>query len=369
MMALRKPSLSFRENYLRSVEFKNPEYVPCRIFVTPLVWLMYEKELEKLRKRYELILCPPTISSYLMEAMKRRKPYDAAKIFIPRANRTLIDPFGCIWSFNIESYQGQVIGHPLEKWENLKDYSFPDPDEGLPAEGSDKVIPWSRISEDIEKMKAEGSLVRVSLMHGLFFQRLYYLRGFTNLMRDFIQRPPQLYDLIESLTEYILELVNRLLKCGRIDVVYIGDDLGTQTRMPISPSIFREFIYPSYRKIFGRIRESGVHVYFHSDGHIIEVVDQIIDAGVSILNLQDKVNGLENIKSLCKGKVCIDVDVDRQHLVPFGKPEEIKLHIKRIIEELSLKKGGLMIEAEVHPPTPPANIKALAESMEENMWL
>ncbi|MEM2638728.1 MAG: uroporphyrinogen decarboxylase family protein, partial [Candidatus Bathyarchaeia archaeon] len=165
------------------------------------------------------------------------------------------------------------------------------------------------------------------------------------------------------------ELVDRLLECGRIDVVYIGDDLGTQTRMPISPSTFREFIYPSYRKIFGRIRDRGVHVYFHSDGHVVEVLDQLIEAGASVLNVQDRVNGLENIRALCRGKVCVDIDVDRQYLVPFGKPEEIKSHIKRIVECLSLKRGGLMIEAEVHPPTPLANIEALAESMEENMWL
>ena len=138
--------------------------------------------------------------------------------------------------------------------------------------------------------------------------------------------------------------------------------------MPISPSIFREFIYPSYRKIFQRIRETGTHVYFHSDGHIVEVIDQLINTGVSVLNIQDRVNGLENIKFLCKGKVCVDVDIDRQYLVPFGRPKEIKEHIRLIVEELAMRKGGLMIEAEVHPPTSLRNIKAIIEAMEQYMW-
>ena len=87
--------------------------------------------------------------------------------------------------------------------------------------------------------------------------------------------------------------------------------MGTQTRMPINPTAFKEFIYPSYRKIFQRVRNVGTHVYFHSDGHVVEVMDQLISTGISILNIQDKVNGLENIKSLCKGKVCVEVDIDR----------------------------------------------------------
>ncbi|MEM3715701.1 MAG: uroporphyrinogen decarboxylase family protein [Candidatus Bathyarchaeia archaeon] len=369
---MRIPSLSFRENYLRSVEFRSPEYIPCRIMVTWPLWLAYGEKLERIYQAHRFVIQPKDLHPSWKDVIKPEgKPYGSheAQQAIPRVERVLTDPFGCTWSFNIEGYQGQVVKHPLERWENFKGYSFPDPEEGLPSEGSDKLTPWGEIAANVERMMSEGKLVQVSLMHGLFFQRLYYLRGFTNLMRDFIQRPPQLYELIDGLTRYILDLVDRLLKCGRIDIVYIGDDLGTQTRMPISPSTFREFIYPSYRKIFGRIRERGVHVYFHSDGHVMEVLDQLIEAGASVLNIQDRVNGLENIGALCKGRVCVDIDVDRQYLVPFGKPEEIKSHIKRIVEYLSLKKGGLMIEAEVHPPTPLANIEALTEAMEENMWL
>lgn len=362
---MRKPILPFRENYLRSVEFRGPEYIPCRVSITWPLWLMHKEKIKEILQKHQHILHPHVIHPSWEGIIRQENE----KPCIPRASRTLTDPFGCVWSFNIEGYQGQVIKHPLAKWESLKNYRFPDPEEGLPSEGSDKLTPWSAISEGIERLRAGGGLVQVSLMHGLLFQRLYYLRGFVNLMRDFVERSPQIYELIDRLTEYILGLVDRLLQCGPIDVIYVGDDLGAQTRMPISPALFKEFLYPSYRKIFGRIRGRGVHVYFHSDGHVVEVLDQLIGAGASILNIQDRVNGIENIKSLCKGRVCIDIDVDRQYLIPFGKPEEIKSHIKSIVEELSMREGGLMIEAEIHPPTPPANIEALVEAMEQYMWL
>jgi uroporphyrinogen-III decarboxylase len=98
-------------------------------------------------------------------------------------------------------------------------------------------------------------------------------------------------------------------------------------------------------------------------------LDQLIEAGADVLNIQDRVNGLDNIASMCKGRVCIDLDIDRQYLVPFGRADDIRGYIKRVVELLAMKKGGLMLEAEIHPPTPLENIEAVAKAMEEFMWL
>jgi len=59
--------------------------------------------------------------------------------------------------------------------------------------------------------------------------------------------------------------------------------------MPISPRTFRELIFPAYRRIFGCLRGCGIHVYLHSDGHVVEILDQLVEAGVSILNVQDAI--------------------------------------------------------------------------------
>ncbi len=106
----------------------------------------------------------------------------------------------------------------------------------MPSEGSDKPTPWNSVFENLEKLKAEGRLIYVPLMHGFFFRRLYYLRGFTNLMRDFIAKPPYLYDLIERLIEYILNLVNILLKFSKIDVIYFWRRFGDTNQNAHKPN-------------------------------------------------------------------------------------------------------------------------------------
>ena len=358
-MSVRRASIPWRENYLRAVESRQPEYIPSRIGVMWPLWNTYREKLEEIALRHPLVF----------PGFKPGSIKYGEKPGVLRANRTLVDPFGCIWSFNIEGFQGQVVKHPLKSWEDFKKYEMPDPEDGVPVEGAEKPVPWNVVFSSLDKARSEGNLVIAGMPHGFFFQRLYYLRGFTNLMKDFIQKPPQIYELIGRLTEFNLKLLDKFLSSGRIDVFYFGDDLGTQTRMPISPRMFREFIFPSYAKIFRKIRSLGVHVYLHSDGHVVEILDQLIEAGVSVLNIQDRVNGLENIASACKGRVCIDLDIDRQYLVPFGKPEDIKRYMKHVVETLALREGGLMLEAEIHPPTPLENIEAVAEAMEECMWL
>ncbi len=340
-----------RENCLRAIDFRYPERIPATISVSWPVWNIYRESLEEVAERYK----------HLFPGFRRGFIQYEKKGGVVHEERSFTDPFGCVWFFSIKGYQGQVVGHPLEDWSAWNTYSFPDPDEGLPVEGGG-LIPWERVYESMDRAREAGELVVAGMPHGFFFQRLYYLRGFTNLMKDFVRKPPQIYELIEALTEYNLELVDRLLRYPEVDVVSFGDDLGTQTRMPISPSMFREFIFPGYHPIFSRVRSRGTRVRLHTDGHVAEVFDQLLEAGVSVLNIQDRVNGLENIARL-KGKVCIDLDIDRQRLIPLGTPADIEVYVKEVIDTLGSERGGLMLYAEVHPPTPLENIVALAEAL------
>jgi hypothetical protein len=136
----------------------------------------------------------------------------------------------------------------LEDWADFAHYRLPDPEEGLVQEGGG-IDPWDAIGERIDRARSMDDIVVGGMPHGFFFQRLYYLRGFENLMVDFARNAGRLEKLIEMLTDYNLALVERFIRL-KVDMVSFGDDLGLQDRMPISDKTFRRFIYPSYRKIF-----------------------------------------------------------------------------------------------------------------------
>jgi hypothetical protein len=84
----------------------------------------------------------------------------------------------------------------------------------------------------------------------------------------------------------------------------------------LSPDHFRTYIKPSYQRLMQPARDKGLVVHMHSDGDIRDLVDDIIDGGVEVINLQDLVNGVDWIADRFAGKVCVDLDIDRQDITP-----------------------------------------------------
>jgi len=350
--ALRVSPSEWRENYLRTVEFGGPRWIVGKIHISMDAWHRHRERME------EIVLKHPFAFPFY-----RKGSVNFDDFGLRRRGNVFVDPWGCKWAFSQDGLQGQVVEHPLSDWRAWRSYRLPDPEEGVPQEGA-PTVPWSAIEESVERAREAGGLVEISMGHGFFFQRLYYLRGFRNLMRDFVLKPPQIYELVEALESFYLELARRAAEL-KPDIVSFGDDLGTQTGMPISPRAFREFIFPAYRRIFGYLRGRGVHVYLHTDGKVVEVLDQLAETGVSVLNVQDRVNGIENLRRLLKGRVCIDLDIDRQRLLPFGTPSEVREHVKRAIIELGSRRGGLMFTAGVYSDAKLENVDALASAFEE----
>jgi len=347
--------MNARENFLRAAEMSGPDWIPCSVWVTSL-WHIKPEKIE------DLILRHPTIFGKYEKGSINFDDFG-----IRRKGNTVTDEWGCVWAFLVDGLQGQVVKHPLEDWENLKPYRPPDPLllDNVPREGyPPSPGNFKEALKKNQKAKNEGRLAVGSLPHGFMFQRLYYLRGFSNLMKDFVEEPSELKTLIDMVVDYNLKLIHRWLDAG-IDLLSCGDDLGMQDRLPIHPKVFRKYLVPAYKKMFTPVSEREIHIRFHSDGHIMEIAEDLIETGVTILNIQDLVNGIDRIKRHLKGKVCLDVDIDRQKILPFGKPEDVKKHVHRIVSELNSPEGGLMITADLYPPTPLENIEALCQALEE----
>jgi hypothetical protein len=102
----------------------------------------------------------------------------------------------------------------------------------------------------------------------------------------------------------------------------------------------------------------------HTDGHIWEIIPDLIDCGVSVINPQVGANGLDNLAAVCKGKVCVDIDLNRQ-MFPFWKPADIDAHVREAVETLGSPEGGLWIKAEIGDDVPLENIKAICDALEK----
>ncbi len=350
-----KSSMSSRENYLRTIEMTYPEWIPCTVVINDATWNKYKENLKK------IIIKFPSIFG---EAAKEMSVFN--DFGVRRRGKTYRDEWGCIWYHAQDGIAGQVKFHPLNDWKKIKNYKPPDPFnlKGPPQSSEPPRETWDEARKRVKKQKAEGALAYGYLPHGSLFQRVYYLRGFKEFLIDTVLNKHLLSQLVEIVVEYNMKIVEWWIE-NDVDVIGFGDDLGTQDRLTINPKVFREIFIPAYTRLFRTCREAGVHVHFHSDGHVMEVAQDMIKAGVSVLNIQDVINGLDRIHKELKGKVCIDLDIDRQRLLPFGTPNEIDEYIKNVTMLLGSRKGGLMLTAGIYADVPIENIEALLRSLEK----
>ena len=224
-------------------------------------------------------------------------------------------------------------------------------------------IDWTAIKNRIQTVKSQGNYYVGSLQHGHAFQRLSDLRGYENLLFDMTDGDPRLWQLIEMVENFSMGIVQRYLESGA-DVICYPEDLGMQLGPMLSPEHFRTYIKPIYENLMAPAHEAGCLVHMHSDGDIRDLVDDLVLSGVDALNLQDLVNGIDWIAANLKGRVCIDLDIDRQQITPFGSPEQIDSLIRQEVEKLGSPEGGLMMIYGLYPGVPLENVRAVMDAME-----
>lgn len=343
--------LSYRNNLLKAYRFEKPEWIPIIAGFTSLIWENNDPE-----EIEELLVSHPILFPGYQRGAGNRNQNRLDMI----AGQPYTDGWGCVWETEYSGMVGQVVHHPLANWEILDSYSPPDPAH------HDGLFPldWKEIGEYRDRARDQGSLVRFDLPHGHTYLLLQYLRGFENLMFDMADNDPRLDRLIGMIETFNLQLLKRYLGLSP-DIVGIPEDLGGQTRLVISPAMWRKYIKPSYLRMTSLIKSHGVLVHEHSDGHIMEIIDDLVEAGGDIINLQDLVNGIDNIARHVKGRLAIDLDIDRQKITVLGSPQDVDNHIRECVVKLGSPQGGLSLFYQPWPPAPVVNLRAAFDAMEK----
>ncbi len=342
-------AMTSKEDWLKVVEFRNDGTVPipCRASVSDGTWMEHGRAMEGLMLRHPEVFgdhTPRTDWDELEKGLGVPKPYT--------------DPWGCEWDHALPGVTGQVVGHPLEDWESLREYQAPDP----MLDGDGKPVDWDGMRRRLEEKRARGEIVYHGFDHGFLFMRLYYLRGFENLMLDMATGDGRVPELVDMIVAFYEQRLLRVLPMG-LDLFNFADDLGMQDQLTVSPARWRRYIKPAYARLFGMCRQAGAHVYLHCDGYMVDIMGDLIEIGCTVENPQDLCNGLENIRRQLKGKVCIDLDIDRQKVVPFGTPAQIDRHIRTCVETLGSREGGLMMAWGIYEGTSLENIEATVAAM------
>jgi uroporphyrinogen decarboxylase len=198
-----------------------------------------------------------------------------------------------------------------------------------------------------------------------------FLRRFDNFLLDIAENPRRVEALLDKLVEIHLSNLEKFLPAvgDYIQIIQMGDDLGTQQASQISPKTYREIFKPRHKIIYDYIRKhSNVHIFLHSCGSVAELLPDLIDIGVEILNpVQTSANGMK--PEWLKKEFGRDITFwgggcDTQQMLPYGTPQEIDRHVKERIE-IFAPDGGFVF-AQIHnimSNVPPKSIVTMYEAV------
>ena len=314
-----------RQDQFKAMRFEHPGRIPVEVSLLPGTWRRHGQAMMEVMRRYPAVFEGVAVPADPARAGEENPMYSPGKH---------VDEWGCVWENIAAGLTSMVTGHPAPSRQDVRNLKPPE-----------QVAP--------------------GFPHGFMFLRLADLRGFEEIMVDFAEQPPELQMLIDIVLAHnlrTLDLTLPLLEPGGL--IRFGDDLGTQKALPISPALWRKYLKPCYHAIYSRCHQAGHDVYMHTDGCIYEIIPDLIDCGVNVLNPQIRANGLDNLVATCKGKVCIDLDLDRQ-LFPRATVGQIESHIRQCVEALYLPEGGLWLLAECAPDLPLETIDGICRILND----
>ena len=258
--------------------------------------------------------------------------------------------------------------HPLANATTLEEIErYPWPDMNDPSR-------VAHVRDQAQRLRDAGDYAVVATPWLLFpFERAHAMQGMDKFLINMMMAPDFAQALLHKITDLCKTLMgNFLAECGDlIDIIKIGDDLGTQNSLMISPKMYRQFLKPLHAEFISFIKaRTQAKVFFHTDGDVFDLIPDFIEMGIDILNpIQTSAGRMSNLAELKRrfGQNMVFCGaVDTHRVLPYGTPDDVRQELRRVMNVLG-PGGGYMV-ASVHTimnDVPAENILAMADAVEE----
>jgi uroporphyrinogen decarboxylase len=254
-----------------------------------------------------------------------------------------------------KGFYTEPVGHPLADDAAISSYRPPDP-----------LLPslYDEAARVLETFKHDFWIVGVTVC--TVFETAWALRGYESMLTDFLIDPERAGAVLDIPFRFHLAVAETLTRMG-VDMIWIGDDVGGQNAMLISPETWRRFLKPRMGQFISSLKRINpvLKVAYHSDGFIQPIIPDLLEVGVDVLNpLQPRSMDPAALKKEYGRRLCFWGSIDEQETLPFGTPAEVRAEV---LDRLSTvgKSGGLIVGPTHHVQldTPVENVLALVEAV------
>ena len=244
----------------------------------------------------------------------------------------------------------------VETIKDIEAYPWPDPD----------YCDFTEIYNEIDKHQDKAIFTG---MWSSFFHLIADFFGMENYFIKMYENPK----IVEAVTERVVDFyvaANEKFFAGlgdRADIMFFGNDFGTQLDLFISPENFRRFVLPSLKRLIEVGKKYNKKIMLHSCGSIYKVIPDLIEAGVDALHpIQAQARGM-SAQELAQYKdyLAFVGGIDAQSFIVDATPGEVSDEVKRVRDILGPNIVISPSHEEILPNVPPANMLAMARAAKE----
>ncbi|MEI6132661.1 MAG: uroporphyrinogen decarboxylase family protein [Bacillota bacterium] len=265
------------------------------------------------------------------------------------------DEFGVVWNRSGVDKDIGVLDDLIFSEPEFGDFVFPEPDLELVRHNTETLLNNGR------------DTFKIGQIGFSFFERAWSMRGFENLLMDFLTEEEFAHELLGKILDYNKKILSVALEYD-IDGVYFGDDYGSQRGLIMGPEIWRRFIKPGLAEMFAMVKSKGKFVLFHSCGDISDILEDMVEIGLDAYQtVQPEIYDLKILKQKFGGRLTFWGAISTQKDMPFVSPAELQKIVRDTIEILSV--GGGYIAAPTHAvpaDVPVENIVTMIEEMKRH---
>ncbi len=257
---------------------------------------------------------------------------------------------------HLEGYIYPMLG--LSSAQDARDYPLPD----IEAD-----YRYAHLPASIQALHDRGLAV-VAHMAMTIFEVSWYLRSMELLLVDMFDNAEfatVLFDRITAKREIQAACFAEL----NPDIIMLGDDVGTQRDMLMSPRMWRRWLKPRLARVITAAKHvrPDVLIAYHTDGATLPIIEDLIEIGVDILNpVQPECMDPFALKRRHGERLSFWGTLGTQTTLPFGAPAEVRASVRERIQRIGYDGGLLLAPTHmVEPEVPWENIVAYVEAVTE----
>jgi len=222
----------------------------------------------------------------------------------------------------------------------------------------------SQMAREVEKFHRQGRFASVHVGH--IYEFAWQVRGYEPFLVDMMERPEWCEVMLDKFVARNMKLCCAGARAG-VDILYCGDDVANQHTLMFSLKHWRRFMKSRWAEVWAAARNinPSVQVFYHSDGNIESIIDELIEIGVTVLNpLQPECMDLNRIAKNYEGRLLFDGGIGTQSVFPFGRPDDVRACVKERVRQFD---QGIILSPThlLEPEVPVENVKAFFEACDE----